>query len=148
MVAQTTDPRTSSQSWQRSLVWKKPEFSLEINSFLASLWLPECPGICSQGPLGLRWLTPASPLFLAYPPMQSEGKLPTPVKTTKAATHLPAVLRGLGAMHRSWRGQRYLEMSLYSSKIFQVSLAEAGPPKSHHKHDWGHQLDMQQQLGT
>lgn len=40
MVAQTTDPRTSfpelaAAKLGTGLVWEKPEFSLEINSFLA-----------------------------------------------------------------------------------------------------------------
>lgn len=76
VVTQTTDPRTSSQSWQQqswasASVWEKPSFSLEINSFLAclrltsSLWLTELLGIWSQGPLCLLWLP--APLISCLP---------------------------------------------------------------------------------
>ena len=88
MVAQTTDPRPSSQGWQQQN-WAQAsslgeaQFSLEINSFLAclrlssSLWLTECRESGAKVPSAFDGLPkPILPPFLACPLMEKEGNSP------------------------------------------------------------------------
>lgn len=76
-------PELAAAKLGTGLVWEKPEFSLEINSFLACLrlspclWLTEHSGICSQVLSALHGL----------PTHAEKGSFPPPVKTTGATTH-------------------------------------------------------------
>lgn len=73
---------------------RKPESSLELNSFLACsgldrcLWLAERPAICGQGPPPPSMLAQASPLVSPLPTYAERGPAPLPVKTTRAVMHL------------------------------------------------------------
>lgn len=146
----------SSKAGHSPPVWKKSEFFLEINSFLACLrlsyclWLTQHPGICSQGPLCRSWHAQSRPpcSLLAY--LCREGKHPH-LSRVQGQPHTDQ--RGSEGLrgHGSWRGENTnsLGMALCPSPWGPRGLLGRGWPTQESSQAWlGHHCDLQRQLGT